>query len=47
VKVRGSKGAALVEFQVEKEDAVLPMVPAGADLGDMIRRPVRTQSVPA
>jgi len=46
-KVRETKGAALVEFQVEREDAVLPMVPAGADLGDMIRRPVRDRAVPA
>jgi acetolactate synthase-1/2/3 large subunit len=25
---------------VEKEDAVYPMVPAGADLHNMIRRPI-------
>ena len=29
----------VVEFRVEAEDAVYPMVPAGADLHDMIRRP--------
>ncbi|MFN0064234.1 MAG: biosynthetic-type acetolactate synthase large subunit [Myxococcaceae bacterium] len=29
----------LVEFQVEQEDSVYPMVPSGADLQDMIRRP--------
>lgn len=29
----------LLEFQVEQEDAVYPMVPAGAALHDMIRRP--------
>ena len=28
-----------VEFKVEQEDTVYPMVPAGADLHDMIRRP--------
>jgi hypothetical protein len=26
---------------VEMEEAVFPMVPAGADLDDMIRRPIR------
>jgi acetolactate synthase-1/2/3 large subunit len=33
----------LLEFRVEKEEAVYPMVPAGADLDAMIRRPVRNQ----
>lgn len=32
-------GPTLVEFQVEKADIVYPMVPAGADLDKMIRRP--------
>ena len=32
------RGHALEEFVVEQVDAVYPMVPAGADLGDMIRR---------
>lgn len=32
-------GTVLVEFQVEQMDAVYPMVPAGADLHDMIERP--------
>jgi acetolactate synthase I/II/III large subunit len=36
---RSSGRAALIEFQVEKEEAVYPMVPAGADLHAMIRRP--------
>jgi len=31
--------AALIDFQVEQEDSVYPMVPAGADLDRMIRRP--------
>ena len=31
-------GTCVVEFVVEQVDAVYPMVPAGADLGDMIRR---------
>ena len=32
-------GPALINFQVEQEDSVFPMVPAGADLDAMIRRP--------
>jgi len=31
--------AALIDFKVEQEDSVYPMVPAGADLHKMIRRP--------
>ncbi|MDX2159849.1 MAG: biosynthetic-type acetolactate synthase large subunit [bacterium] len=37
--VRGVDGPALIEFVVEKEEMVYPMVPAGADLHAMIRRP--------
>jgi acetolactate synthase-1/2/3 large subunit len=33
-------GTVLIEFVVEQEDSVYPMVPAGADLHAMIRRPV-------
>jgi len=36
---RRLKHAALIDFQVEQEDSVYPMVPAGADLHKMIRRP--------
>jgi len=36
-----TSGPALIEFRVEKEEAVYPMVPAGADLDEMIRRPIR------
>jgi len=36
---RRQKRAALIDFQVEQEDSVYPMVPAGADLDRMIRRP--------
>jgi acetolactate synthase-1/2/3 large subunit len=36
---RATRGAALIEFRVEQEDSVYPMVPAGADLHVMIRRP--------
>ena len=34
-----SRGASLIDFRVEQEDSVYPMVPAGADLHKMIRRP--------
>lgn len=37
---RAAPGATLIDFRVEQEDAVYPMVPAGAALHDMIRRPV-------
>jgi len=43
--VRASGGAALVDFRVEKEEAVYPMVPAGADLHAMIRRPAPAEEV--
>jgi len=33
-------GTVLIEFVVEQEDSVYPMVPAGADLHEMIRRPM-------
>ncbi len=36
---RRLKRAALIDFRVEQEDSVYPMVPAGADLHKMIRRP--------
>ncbi len=36
---RRSGRAALIDFRVEQEDSVYPMVPAGADLHKMIRRP--------
>jgi acetolactate synthase-1/2/3 large subunit len=29
----------VIDFRVEQEDSVFPMVPAGADLHAMIRRP--------
>jgi acetolactate synthase-1/2/3 large subunit len=37
--VRSRPGPALLHFVVQPEEAVYPMVPAGADLGTMIRRP--------
>jgi len=36
---RNIDGPTLIEFVVEKEDMVYPMVPSGADLDKMIRRP--------
>ncbi len=36
---RASKGTVVIDFRVEQEDTVYPMVPAGADLHNMIRRP--------
>jgi acetolactate synthase I/II/III large subunit len=38
---RQTPGPVLLEFVVEKEEAVYPMVPTGADLDEMIRRPIR------
>jgi acetolactate synthase-1/2/3 large subunit len=38
-EARGHRGPALIDFRVEQEDSVYPMVPAGRDLHDMIRRP--------
>ncbi len=34
----------LIDFRVEKHDIVYPMVPAGADLHNMIRRPTPSQN---
>ena len=36
---RNHQGGVVIDFQVEQEDSVYPMVPAGADLHAMIRRP--------
>jgi acetolactate synthase-1/2/3 large subunit len=38
-------GTVVVDFRVEKEDSVYPMVPAGADLHNMIRRPTHSPIV--
>jgi acetolactate synthase-1/2/3 large subunit len=38
---RKTAGPVVLEFRVEQEEAVYPMVPAGAALDNMIRRPVR------
>ena len=36
---RSESGAVVLDFKVDQEDTVYPMVPAGADLDAMIRRP--------
>ena len=36
---RSIKGPVLIEYVIEKEEIVYPMVPSGADLHNMIRRP--------
>jgi acetolactate synthase-1/2/3 large subunit len=38
---RNTPGPVLLEFRVEQEEAVYPMVPAGSALDQMLRRPVR------
>ncbi len=40
---RNTPGPVLLEFRVEKEDTVYPMVPTGAALHEMIRRPIRVE----
>jgi len=39
---RSTPGPVLLEFRVEQEEAVYPMVPAGAALDQMLRRPARS-----
>ncbi len=41
---RATPGPVLLEFRVVQEEAVYPMVPAGAALDEMLRRPVRAQA---
>jgi acetolactate synthase I/II/III large subunit len=38
-QARKAEGTVVIDFRVEQEDSVYPMVPAGADLHAMIRRP--------
>ena len=38
-QARANAETTLIDFRVEQEDSVYPMVPAGADLHNMIRRP--------
>jgi len=41
---RNTEGPVVLEFRVEQEEAVFPMVPQGAALHEMIRRPVRQKA---
>jgi acetolactate synthase-1/2/3 large subunit len=38
-EARKTDGPFLLNFMVEKEDSVYPMIPAGSALHEMIRRP--------
>ncbi|MEM7436894.1 MAG: biosynthetic-type acetolactate synthase large subunit [Myxococcota bacterium] len=38
-KAEATEGTVVIDFRVEQEDSVYPMVPAGANLHDMIQRP--------
>ena len=42
-KVQKINGPSLIEFVVEQHDMVYPMVPSGANLDEMISRPVHEQ----
>ena len=41
---RRTEGPVVLEFRVEQEEAVFPMVPQGAALHEMIRRPVKAKA---
>jgi acetolactate synthase I/II/III large subunit len=43
-RARESKQTVVIDFRVEKEDTVYPMVASGKDLHDMIRRPLPERS---
>ncbi len=42
-EARRTNGTVVFDFRVEAEECVYPMVPAGADLQDMIRRPIHDE----
>ncbi len=44
-EARAHKGPYLINFMVEKEDSVYPMIPAGSALHEMIRRPKKSPLV--
>ncbi len=46
-RARAYEGGVVVDFRVVQEDSVYPMVPTGANLEDMIRRPEDSMSGPA
>jgi acetolactate synthase-1/2/3 large subunit len=41
---RKTEGPVVLEFRVEQEEAVYPMVPQGAALHEMIRRPEKQKA---
>ena len=41
---RKTQGPVVLEFRVEQEDAVYPMVPQGAALDQMLQRPVKARA---
>jgi acetolactate synthase-1/2/3 large subunit len=43
---QAAPGTVLIDFRVEANDVVYPMVPTGADLDDMIRRPLTANTGP-
>jgi acetolactate synthase-1/2/3 large subunit len=43
-KAQKTDGTVIIDFRVEKEDSVYPMVPAGADLHKMIQRPLPVEA---
>jgi len=45
-QARDTGKTVVVDFRVEQEDSVFPMVPAGNDLNDMIRRPDTVSAPP-
>jgi acetolactate synthase-1/2/3 large subunit len=44
-RARADDNTVLIDFRVEQEGSVYPMVPSGASLHDMIRRPLRSALV--
>jgi acetolactate synthase-1/2/3 large subunit len=44
-KAESSPGTVVIDFRVEQEDNVYPMVPAGEDLQAMIRRPIPKENI--
>jgi acetolactate synthase I/II/III large subunit len=44
-QAEATPGTVLIDFRVEGEDSVYPMVPAGGDLHNMIRRPMPNQDL--
>ena len=45
-RAREENATVVIDFRVEKEDTVYPMVPPGQNIEDMIRRPAATGTKP-